>query len=121
MSELENVIGSIMSSPEALGQVMDIVKMFGGDEKKTEKVDADTERQPESSLGLDGLGVGFDPELLSNIMGLLNEYNADDRRIRLLGAIRPYLKDEDSFHIDRAIHIVKLSHVARGIFGNFLK
>ncbi|MBR5543337.1 MAG: hypothetical protein IKU65_04505 [Oscillospiraceae bacterium] len=121
MSELENVIGSIMSSPEALDRVMELAKMFGGDDKKEERGEREMPPSPAPSLDLDGLGAGLDPAMLSSVMGLLNEYNADDRRIRLLGAIRPYLKDADSFHIDRAIQIVKLSHVARGIFGNFLK
>ncbi|MBQ8004409.1 MAG: hypothetical protein IJ299_04885, partial [Oscillospiraceae bacterium] len=65
---------------------------------------------------------GLDPAMLSKIMELIGNYSAeDDRRIRLLGAIRPYLKDEDSFHIDRAIHIVKLSRVAKGVLAEFIK
>lgn len=116
MSELENIIGSIMSSPESIGKVMDIVKMFGNDEKKEEQ-----EMPPAPNMDTMGNGLGVDPEMFSKIIELSKEYNADDRRIKLLGAIRPYLKSEDSFHIDRAIQIVKLSHVAKGVLGNFLK
>ncbi len=119
MAELENIIESVMSSPESMSKIMDVVKMFGTGSEKEE-----TPREsspislpiPEQSAG------GFDPAMISKIMELLGNYNADgDRRIRLLGAIRPYLKDEDSFHIDRAIHIVKLSHVAKSLFRDFLK
>lgn len=124
MSELENIIGSIMSSPESLGTVMDVVKLFGGEEKQEKKQEKEKQEEKKDSLSLSGLlsGAGnLDPELLGTVMSLLQEYNADDRRIRLLGAIRPYLKAEDSYHIDRAIQIVKLSHVARGLLGKFLK
>lgn len=120
MSELENIIGSIMSSPESLGAVMDVVKMFGGEEKEKKQ----EKEEKKDTLSVSGLlsGAGnLDPELLGTVMSLLHEYNADDRRIRLLGAIRPYLKEDDGYHIDRAIQIVKLSHVARGLLGKFLK
>ncbi len=115
MAELENIIGSIMSSPESVGKIMEIAKLFGGEEEKKEQ----TEGLP---VPIGDISGAIDPELVTKVMGLLNDYNAtDDRRIRLLGAIRPYLKDSDSFHIDRAIHIVKLSHVAKSALKNFLK
>ncbi len=116
MAELENIIESVMSSPESMGKIMDIVKMLGGGEE-TEK-----EKKP-PALPVPGSDMlGLDPAMLSKIMELIGNYSAeDDRRIRLLGAIRPYLKNEDSFHIDRAIHIVKLSRVAKGVLSEFLK
>ena len=104
-----------MSSPESLGKIMDIVSLLGGEEK------SEVPPKEEKTLVLGDVASGMDPDLVSKLIGLLNEYNADDRRIRLLGAIRPYIKDEDSFHIDRAIRIVKLAHVAKGALESFLK
>lgn len=126
MAELENIIESVMSSPESMSRIMDIVKMFGGgDAGGGEEEKASVKEEPASPPPLPTLGGqtgGFDPAMLSKIMELLGNYNADDdRRIRLLGAIRPYLKDEDSFHVDRAIQIVKLSRVAKSVFRDFLK
>ncbi len=116
MAELENIIESVMSSPESMGKIMDIVKMLGGGEE------AETEKKAPALPVPGGDLLGLDPAMLSKIMELIGSYSAeDDRRIRLLGAIRPYLKDEDSFHIDRAIHIVKLSRVAKGVLSEFLK
>lgn len=116
MAELENIIESVMSSPESMGKIMDIVKMFGGGEE------SEPEKKPSPLPVPGGDLLGLDPAMLSKIMELIGSYSAeDDRRIRLLGAIRPYLKDEDSFHIDRAIHIVKLSRVAKGVLAEFIK
>lgn len=119
MSEFENIIESFMSSPESIGKIMDVVKMFGGNEN-----DGKEQRKEEQEMlpiALPELG-GFDTDMVSKVMELIRDYNADgDRRIRLLGAIRPYLKNEDGVHIDRAIQIVKLSHVARSVLKNFLK
>jgi len=113
LAELESILGSIMSSPESLGRIMDVVKMFGGTEENTEK-------EP-PSLAIGDVAGGVDPALLTKAIGLLNDYNAvDDRRIKLLGAIRPYIKDSDGFHIDRAIRIVKLAHVAKSALESFL-
>lgn len=119
MAELENMIESVMSSPESMSKIMDIVKMFGGGEEEKTPVKEES-APPLPTLG--GQTGGFDPAMLSKIIELLGNYNADDdRRIRLLGAIRPYLKDEDSFHVDHAIQIVKLSRVAKSVFRDFLK
>ena len=116
MPELEDIIGSVMSSPESMEKIMDIVKIFGAGE--------DGEEQKEKpSLPISDVGLaGIDPAMISQVMELLSEYNADgDKRIKLLSAIRPFLRQEDGFHIERAIRIVKLSHVARKLFENFLK
>ena len=60
--------------------------------------------------------------MISKVMELIRDYNADsDRRIRLLCAIRPYIRAEDGVHIDRAIQIVKLSYVAKSVLKNFIK
>ena len=119
MAELENIIESVMSSPESMSKIMDVVKMFGVDPGKEENV---PDKSPVPLPIPEYSTTGFDPAIISKIMELLGDYNAEgDKRIRLFGAIRPYLKDEDGFHIDRAIHIVKLSHVAKSLFRDFLK
>ncbi len=122
MPELEDIIGSVMSSPESMEKIMDIVKIFGaGDDGEANN--EREERKEKNPLPISDAGLsGIDPVMISKIMELLSEYNADgDRRINLLSAIRPFLRSEDGFHIDRAIRIVKLSHVAKSLFENFLK
>lgn len=115
MPELEDIIGSVMSSPESMEKIMDIVRIFGAENEE--------EKKEKNSLSISDMGLaGIDPAMISKIMELLSEYNADgDRRINLLSAIRPFLRQEDGFHIERAIRIVKLSHVAKSLFENFLK
>ena len=119
MAELENIIESVMSSPESMGKIMDIVKMFSDAPEETPQENG--EAVP-SLAGLGGQVDGIDSGMLSKVIELLGDYNAgDDRRIRLLSAMRPYIKPEDGFHVDRAIHIVKLSRVAKGVLRDFLK
>lgn len=118
MAELEKMLGSFMSSPENMEKIMDVVKMLGGSGSEPPSDKEETLSVPID----DGPPKGVEPEMFSKVIDLLREYNADnDRRIRLLGALRPYIKKEDEMHIDRAIRIVKLSHVARNVLGGFLK
>jgi len=117
MAELENLIESVMSSPESMSRIMDVVKLLGGGEEKEQK--EKTAPEPEQKLNIDG---GFDPAMLTNVMSLVSGFNDDgDRRIKLLTAMRPYLKSEDSYHIERAIQLVKLSRVAKSVFRDFLR
>ncbi|MBE6912761.1 MAG: hypothetical protein E7473_09575 [Ruminococcaceae bacterium] len=116
MPELESIIESFMSSPESIGKIMDVVKMFGGNEEKT-----NVREENKVSLALPEFG-GFDSDMISRVMELIQNYNADgDRRIKLLMAIRPYIRAEDEIHIERAIQIVKLSYVAKSVLKNFIK
>ncbi len=114
MAELEKMLGSFMSSPENMEKIMGIVNMLGGNGGGEEKkLPVPTNDAPPN---------GIEPEMFSKVMELLRQYNADgDRRIKLLGALRPYIAKEDEAHIDRAIRIVKLSLVAKNLLGDFLK
>lgn len=116
MAELENIIQSVMSSPESMNMIMNVAKMLGGsgEEEKT----SSAEKFPDFGVG----GAGIDDEAVSKIIKLVGESSSDgDKRIRLLGAIKPYLREEDGIHVDKAIRIVKLAHVAKGVFRDFLK
>ena len=118
MAELENIIESVMSSPESMDRIMDVIGLLGGggDKKPAEE---EKSKALTENINLDG---NFDPALLGKVMSLVSGFNDEsDRRIRLLSAMRPYLKSEDAYHIDRAIQIVKLSRVAKSVFGDFLK
>ena len=55
-------------------------------------------------------------------MTLFSEYSAtDDRKIALLAALKPFLKEERYAKMDRAIQIAKLSRVIRVAFQLFKK
>ena len=69
---------------------------------------------PLSALG------GLDPKLLQAGMRLLSELGGgDDRRVALLAALRPFVKEERYAKLDRAIQIARLSRVIRVAFTLF--
>ena len=94
----------------------------------------DGERQPDwgALLGLLGGGEGgdsplsllgsLDPKLIQSALTLFSEYSAsDDRKVALLSALKPFLREERRSKVDRAIQIAKLSRVIRVAFQLFRK
>lgn len=77
-----------------------------------------------SGLGGDGgnpLG-DLDPRLIQGALTLFSEYSAtDDRKITLLNALKPFLKESRYAKVDKAIQIAKLSRVIRVAFRLFKK
>lgn len=60
-----------------------------------------------------------DPAVIQSVMGLVSEYRStDDRRFHLLDALRPYVKNADATHIDKAMQIMRLSKVIKRAFSS---
>ena len=61
-----------------------------------------------------GLG-SLDPKMLSAAASLIGQFNSgeDDRRVALLTALRPFVKERRYAKLDRAIQIAKLSRLIR--------
>lgn len=71
---------------------------------------------PLSALG------DLDPALVQKGLRLFSEYSAtDDRKIALLTALKPFLKEERLSKVDKAVQIAKLSRVIRVAFQLFKK
>lgn len=137
MAELEDKLNAILGNPEAMGQIMNIAKALtseGGapaqapDTDKAVDVDySPVENDGESSAdaengGFDPFSVlgDLDPRLIQTAMRLFSEYSAtDDRKIALLSALKPFLKEERYAKVDKAIQIAKLSRVIRVAFQLF--
>lgn len=61
----------------------------------------------------------IDPKMIQTAMAVMTEYrNTDDRRLHVLDALRPYFKDKDANHIDKAIQITRLSKVIKRAFSS---
>ena len=73
----------------------------------------------EDSTPLSAL-AGLDPRLLQAGIRLFSEYSAaDDRKVALLTALKPFVKPERYAKVDRAVQIAKLARVIRVAFQLF--
>ena len=118
MSELDEKLNSILSSPKDMEKIMELAKELSGslgmgDGEKTEHPNGKN-KSPENVPG------GFDPRLLGMMSRLMGEYSSgkNDKQ-ELIESLKPYLKDKRRGDLDRAAKIVKLAHVAKLAFSEF--
>ena len=139
MSELEEKLENILGNPQAMAQIMSLAQSLnqGG---STAGAGNGTQAQPQPTASADasspapaaaapaqspasagvegGLGSllgGLDPNMLSAAAGLLGQFNGgdDDRRVALLTALRPFVKEQRYARLDKAIQIARLSRLIR--------
>lgn len=142
MSELEEKLESVLGNPQAMAQIMALAQSLNGggspsaagagetsqaQEQPQEQAQAQAQSPvpppapPASGGSGDGLGSllgglgSLDPKLLSAAAGLIGQFNsgADDQRVALLTALRPFVKEERYAKLDKAIQIAKLSRLIR--------
>lgn len=126
MSEFDEKLNEILSSPDAMSRIMSIANsLSSGTAQQPENPAPPQPDQPSpagtdlgalTSLlgGGDSLLSGADPGMLGAAMELLQEYRReDDEKAALLTALRPFLREERGARIDRVIQMTKLSRVVR--------
>ena len=135
MDDIEEKLNSILSSPEAMGQIMALADSLTGqtDPKPTDAAPPSVQPPVPSGGGgsglpdLSGLASAFsggsnplamlqnlDPSMLQTIGALFQEYNrSDDEKAALLHALQPFLRPERWVKVEKAIQITRLSRVIR--------
>ena len=137
MSELEEKLENILGNPQAMAQIMALAQSLNqsgpaapaGEESAQAQPSAPASAgaqpstpanpQPQAAAGAGGgLGSllgGLDPNMLSAAAGLLGQFNSgdDDRRVALLTALRPFVREQRYARLDKAIQIARLSRLIR--------
>lgn len=126
MSEFEDKLQSILGNPEAMGQIMSIAQSITGNSNESGASSEEDPAPPESSdpAAGDALSMlgNLDPRLVRMGMRLLSEYNSsDDRKVALLTALQPFVREERYAKVDKAIQIAKLAHIIRVALDTFRK
>ena len=139
MSDFEEKLNQILSSPDAMEQIMSIARTLGiGNDSapseasskpaSTPSAPASTASNGSNTAGLLSLlgggnndsGGGIDPKMASMLLRLASAWNTpDDDKIALLIALRPFLKPERAEKMQRAMQIAKLSRVIRIALDSF--
>lgn len=128
MSDFEEKLNAILSSPETMEQISAIASSLGagaGADNSSEehKPQPNPEGQGQSTVDSSGLGAllgGIDPGMLARLAPLVQEYQAGgDEKQALLNALKPFLRRESQERIDKAIRITRLSRVIRASMSLF--
>ena len=125
MAEFEEKLNQILSSPQAMEQIMSLANSLSG-ESETPAAPPEGQSVPSEGLslpsagGLSGLVGSLDPEMISKVMTLLSTYQSgSDEKTRLLEAMKPFLRPERQSKLDRAVQITRLSRVIRSAMNMF--
>ena len=104
MSELEDMINSVLSDPAQMEKISGLAKsLMGGGQAE----------QSNDSPPLSDFGMDFDPSVLSRIGSLMsmNQQPSNDKKA-LLEAMKPYLSEKRRQKMDKALRIARLAKIA---------
>lgn len=118
MEDFEEKLNTILSSPETMGQIMELANsLSGGGEEKPESGTAG-EVAPLGEVS--ALLQGIDSAALQKLMALWGEYRrGGDEKTRLLEAMKPFLRQERQEKLDKAVQIARISRVIRAAIEQF--
>lgn len=112
MSELEDRINSLLSSPEEMEKIAKLAQSLMGD-LGSSAVEKEEGRNQESPL--DGLLGGIDPGMIAAIGRAMSDSGQSDKT-KLLSALSPYLGEKRREKMTKAIHIARVAKLAGAVF-----
>ncbi|SHH92345.1 hypothetical protein SAMN02745823_01452 [Sporobacter termitidis DSM 10068] len=122
MSELEDKLNKILSSPADMEKIMGIARSLSGSlgaQQPQGEAAAAAAPAPDFNAIASGL-KDIDPKIFKLVTRLVSEYSsAQNDKSELLKVIKPYLKEDRREKIDRAAEIAKLAKLARVAFREF--
>lgn len=122
MADFEEKLSAILGNSDAMGQIASLAKALTADKAAPASADVtedatyvpvegdkeETVPNPLSAFG------DLDPRIVQTAMALFSEYSAtDDRKVALLTALKPFVKETRYAKVDKAVQIAKLSRVIR--------
>ncbi len=115
MAGFEEALGSILSDPGAMDQIMALAKSLGaGREGQREEEGPSAREEPPAAPAPEGGPPALDPQLMGLAMEVMGEYAAGGGEGEaLLQALRPFLSAKRAKKVDRAIQAARLSHAVR--------
>lgn len=128
MNDLEEKLGAILSNQDAMSQIMALAKSLGGGGDAAEAPAAAPSPEPSGNsapspapVGNFASAGGIDPRLLSLAAKLAGAYSdaGDDRRVALLTALGPFVKEERKAKLNKAIQIARMTRVVRLALDSF--
>jgi len=110
VSEFEEKLNSLLSSPEELEKITRLAQSFMGGA-------AETPAAPAAASGslpdLGGLLEGADMASLTRMLGALGSGGPRSESQQLLEAIKPHLKEKRRAKIDRAMQLARMAKLAQ--------
>ena len=115
MADFEEALNSLLSNPEAMGQILSLAGSLGG--QVQESPDQEEEARPPAPTPLADAPSFPDLGQLSQMGRLLEVFQAanqtNEETAALIAALRPFLREERRGRLDRAIQIARMTRMIR--------
>lgn len=110
MDDLESKLGSVLSNPELMGQIMNMAKSLNlpAPQENAPKPQSPPP-PPKPSM------PEFDMGTLQRISGILNQTGIDREQQTLLKALHPYLQKERLQKLERAMRAARMAALASAV------
>lgn len=103
MSEMEDKLGTILSNPQLMQQIMNMAQSLG---------QANTAAPPIQEPVISPSVPDIDPVMIGKIMSLAGKTNIDEHQKALLCALQPYLSQNRLQKLEKAMRSAKLAGIA---------
>lgn len=108
MDDLTEKLQSLLSDPESLKNIAELAAMMGSPQEEA----AEDIPQADASSCTDEEGDGFDFSKLLLVGEIMAQMQQKDKETELLLALKPYLSEERSKRVDRAVKLLRLYTIA---------
>ena len=106
MSELEEKLGSLLSNPQLMQQILSMAQTLGNSQPQQK---AEPPKPPEPSPPA---LPNFDPKMLQSLAGAARQSGVDQNQQALLRALSPYLSRSRVNKLERAMRAAKMAGAA---------
>ncbi|NLT14839.1 MAG: hypothetical protein GXY05_10910 [Clostridiales bacterium] len=121
MSEFEDKLNKILSSPADMEKIMSIAKSFSGSLGSQSSAEGNTAGASAPDLSAISSSLkDIDPKIFRLVTRLIGEYTSGKNdKTALLNAIKPYLKEDRRVKVDKAAEIAKIAMLAKVALAEF--
>ena len=114
MTDFDEKLNSLLSDPEAMGQIMQLARSLGGSFDGPQSAPPTPQPPQQSSPPVSNPFNGIDPGAVMRLLPLVQEVGKQNENARaLLLALRPYLKAERQGKVEQALQLARLICVGK--------
>lgn len=110
MDEMEDKLGSILSNPQMMQQIMAMAQMLGQSQPQSQPQPEPPPAPPKPAL--QPMNTGMDAAMLQRIYGIARQSGIDKNQQALLKALTPYLSRERIVKLEKAMRAAKIAALA---------
>lgn len=114
MTDFDEKLNSLLSDPEAMGQIMQLARSLGGSFDGPQSAPPPPQPPQQPSPPVSNPFNGIDPVAVMRLLPLVQELGEQNTNTRaLLLALRPYLKAERQGKVEQALQLARLICVGK--------